>query len=400
MKRILFVDDEPLVLQGLERMLHAMRREWDMCFASSGAEALQKMAETPADVVISDMRMPNMNGAQLLNEIMRRYPKTVRFILSGFADQEMIMQCVGGTHQFLSKPCDGETLRNVVGRAVGMDAWVNNDKIKGLVSRMESLPSLPTLYFEIMEALGSPETTLNQVGATIAQDPAMTAKMLQMVNSAFFGLRRQIIDPTEAVLQLGLETIKSLVLGIHVFSEFEEVKDSPFSLEKLWMHSLATAGTARRIAQLERQERRIVEEAFTAGLLHDVGRLVLLANLSKQYVEAINQSKETSVPLIESERKVFGASHAEIGGYLLGLWGLPIPLVEAVVFHHHPRDCQSQAFTPLTAVHAANVLEHETAPDPLPFLRPELDRQFLAQVGVLDHVPIWRTLPVGGDSSD
>jgi HD-like signal output (HDOD) protein len=127
---------------------------------------------------------------------------------------------------------------------------------------------------------------------------------------------------------------------------------------------------------------------------------VLLANLSKQYVEAIQQSKETSVPLIQSEHNVFGASHAEIGGYLLGLWGLPGPLVEAVVFHHHPRDCQSQTFTPLTAVHAANVLEHETAPDPLPFLRPELDRQYLSQVGVLDHVPVWRTLPVGGDSSE
>jgi HD-like signal output (HDOD) protein/CheY-like chemotaxis protein len=400
MKRILFVDDEPLVLEALQRMLHNMRRDWDMRFASSGAEALRMMAETPADVIVSDMRMPNMNGAQLLNEIMRLYPKTVRLILSGFADQEMIMQCVGGTHQFISKPCDGETLRNIVGRAVGMDAWVNNDSIKALASRMDTLPSLPTLYFDIMNALGSPETTLDQVGVTIAQDPAMTAKMLQMVNSAFFGLRRQIMDPTEAVLQLGLETIKSLVLGIHVFTEFEVTKDSPISLENLWRHSLVTAGTAKRIAQLERQEKRTVEEAFTAGLLHDTGRLLLLANLSDQYIDVINDSRRRGIRLDVAERETFGASHAEIGGYLLGLWGLPISLVEAAVFHHRPHDCQSSTFTPLTAVHAANVLEHEAAADQPGPLRPELDREYLAQVGVWDHVAIWRTLPVGVNKSN
>lgn len=396
MKRILFVDDEPLVLQALERMLHTMRREWSMRFAPGGAEALQIMAEQPADVIVSDMRMPGMNGAQLLNEIMRLYPKTIRFILSGFADHEMIMQCVGGTHQFLSKPCDSETLRNVVGRALGMDAWMNNDNIKALVSRMGTLPSLPTLYFEIMNQLGAPETTLDQVGVTIAQDPSMTAKMLQMVNSAFFGLRRQITDPTEAVLQLGLETIKSLVLGIHVFSEFEDIVDAPFSVEKLWHHSLTTAGTARRISQLERQELIIVEEAFTAGLLHDIGRLVLLANLPDKYVEAIHQSERKSIPLVDAEREVFGVTHAEIGGYLLGLWGLPLSLVEAAVFHHSPRSCQTPAFTPLTAVHVADVLGHQSFTDiHQSLLRPQLDRQYLTEMGIWDHVQIWNTLPAG-----
>src|SRR5580698_1436937 len=240
MKRVLFVDDEPLVLEGLQRMLFNMRREWEMRFAHGGHEALRMMAEAPADVVISDMRMPEMNGAELLNEIMRKHPKAVRFILSGYSDMEMIMQCVSGTHQFLSKPCDGETLRNVVGRALEMDSWLNNDNVKALVSKMGALPSLPSLYFEVMRELGSPETTLDQVGATIAKDPGMTAKILQLVNSAFFGLCCQISDPTEAVLQLGLETIKSLVLGIHVFSELEAAQNGPFSADQLWHHSLTT----------------------------------------------------------------------------------------------------------------------------------------------------------------
>jgi HD-like signal output (HDOD) protein/CheY-like chemotaxis protein len=390
MKRVLFVDDEPLVLEGLQRMLFSMRREWDMRFAGGGNEALRMMTEAPADVVVSDMRMPEMNGAQFLNEVMRRHPKTVRFILSGYSDMEVIMQCVSGTHQFLCKPCDGETLRNAVGRALEMDSWLNNDSVKALVSKLGSLPSLPSLYFEVMKELGAPETTLDQVGATIAKDPGMTAKILQLVNSAFFGLCRQISDPTEAVLQLGLETIKSLVLGIHVFSELESAGSGPFSADELWRHSLSTARTARRIAQIERQEKRIVEESFTAGLLHDIGRLVLLANRPAQYLEAFETAEKGGITLEEAEQSVFGAGHPEIGGYLLGLWGLPISLVEAAVYHHHPSRCLTRTFTPLTAVHAANVLEQQTAVIAGPASRPQWDREYLAGLGLENRISVWQ----------
>jgi len=414
MRRILFVDDEPFVLEALQRMLHNMRGEWDMRFAGGGAEALRLMAESPAEVVVSDMRMPDINGAQLLNEIMQLHPKTVRLILSGFADSEMIMQCVHGTHQFLSKPCGGETLRNVIRRALELDGWLNNNDLKALVSRLGTLPSVPALYFQILNELGSPNATLDKVGATIAQDPGMTAKMLQLVNSAFFGLRHQLTDPTEAVLQLGLETIKSLVLGIHVFSQLEMAKGTEFSTEKLWHHSLATATTARRIAQLHRSQlhsggqepatattadriaqmecggRGTVEESFTAGLLHDVGRLVLVANLPDQYLEACNRARTEGIALVAAEKAVFGASHAEVGGYLLGLWGLPIPLLEAAVFHHCPGKCQVKAFTPLTTVHVANVLVQEGAAARKQFLPPEMDQDYLTGIGVWDRVPIWR----------
>jgi HD-like signal output (HDOD) protein/CheY-like chemotaxis protein len=390
MKRILFVDDEPVVIEGLQRMFFNMRREWDVQFASGGLEALKLMAEAPTDVIVSDMRMPEMNGAELLNEVMLRHPRAVRFILSGYADMELIMQCVSGTHQFLCKPCDGETLRNAVARALEMDSWVNNDGVKALVSNMGTLPSLPSLYFQMMKELGSPETTLDQVGATIAKDPGMTAKMLQLVNSAFFGFNHRVTDPTEAVLQLGLETIKSLVLGIHVFSELQPGKRGPFSAEQLWHHSLLTAATAKRIAQLERQEKRLVEEAFTAGLLHDIGRLVLLANRPEEYGRAFVLAQGSGKTLLEAEQEVFGACHPEIGGYLLGLWGLPIALVESATFHHQPSRCATKTFTPLTAVHVANVFEQETAPLPSPASRAELDNEYLRGLGVWNRLPAWR----------
>lgn len=390
-KQILFVDDESLVLQGLQRMLSNMRKEWSMRFASSGAEALALMAQAPADVVVSDMRMPEMNGAELLNEVMQHYPGTVRIILSGYADEDLVLRCVGGTHQYLSKPCDGETLRSTIRRAIDMDVWLENDNLKTLVSGMTKVPSLPSLYFEILKELRSPEAALDKVGATITKDPAMTAKMLQMVNSAFFGLSRRLTDPTEAVLQLGMETIKSLVLTIHVFSEFESSAELRGQTEAVYNHSLATALWARRIAQLERRDKRMVEESFTGGLLHDIGRLALAANAPGEYAQALALSRKESLPLAEAERAIFKASHAEVGGYLLGLWGLPISLVETAVFHHCPGKSQAREFSAVTTVHAANVLEQERRKDLPAALLPQLDLRHLEQAGVGDRVPVWRS---------
>jgi HD-like signal output (HDOD) protein len=174
------------------------------------------------------------------------------------------------------------------------------------------------------------------------------------------------------------------------FQSLNRPGNGPFSADELWRHSLSTARTARRIAQLERQEKRIIEEAFTAGLLHDIGRLVLLANLPARYTEAFENANKNGITLEEAERLAFGAAHPEVGGYLLGLWGLPVSLVEAAVYHHHPSQCLTRAFTPLTAVHAANVLEQETAVVPGPASRPQWDREYLAWLGFENRILAWQ----------
>lgn len=244
--QILFVDDEPLVLQGLQRSMRSMRNEWDMSFLDNAAAALAFMVETPVAVIVSDMRMPVMNGAQLLGEVMKRHPKTVRLILSGHADQELILQCVGSTHQFLSKPCDPEQLRATVRRAMDLESNLKNERLQQLVGRMEHLPSVPSLYSEIVDKMHDPEVVLEDVGAIIAKDAGMTAKMLKLVNSAFFGLRREVSSPAEAVSYLGLDTIKSLVLSMHAFSQFETANAAGFSLAAVWNHSMATAAAAKQ----------------------------------------------------------------------------------------------------------------------------------------------------------
>jgi HD-like signal output (HDOD) protein len=389
-KRILFVDDETLVLQGLQRMLRSLRQEWDMEFVESGAKALERMAQIQFDVIVSDMRMPGMNGAELLNEVMKRYPKTARLILSGHADKELILKCVGSTHQFLSKPCDPEALKATVLRASSVEASLQNEALRRLVSQMDRLPSIPSLYTEIVEVLQNPEATVEEVGEIIGRDIGMTAKILKLVNSAFFGLRRQVSSPAEAATYLGLDTIRSLVLSINAFSQFQSLKLEGFSLELLGAHSLETAAAAKVIAREEGAEQKLVDEAFVAGMLHDTGKLVLAANFPEQFNRAVRGAVRQKLELTAAEKQIFGANHAEVGGYLLGLWGLPVPVVEAIGLHHCPGRALQKTFSPLAAVHVANVLvqEQHAAKEAIPCS--PIDTNYLGDLGLSDRLDIWR----------
>lgn len=383
--QVLFVDDEALILQGLQRSMRVMRNEWEMTFVDNAAAALAFMEKQPVDVIVSDMRMPAMNGAQLLGEVMKRYPKTVRLILSGHADQDLILQCVGSTHQFLSKPCDPEQLRATVTRAMALESKLKNERLQQLVGRMEHLPSVPSLYSEIVDRMHDPETTLDDIGAIIAKDIGMTANILKLVNSAFFGLRRQVANPAEAVAYLGLDTIKSLVLSTHAFSKFEILKVEGFSLTQLWDHSMQTAAAAKRLVQVELNDRKLMDEAFVSGLLHDAGKTALAFNFPDQYGKILERAKSGGVDFLQVECDTFGASHADVGGYLLGLWGLPTPVVEAIALHHQPMLTATDSFTPLTAVHVANaIINAGTAREP------EVDAGYLERLKLADRLNGWR----------
>lgn len=388
-RRILFVDDEPTVLAALQRALQPLHTEWDMSFATSGAEALAQMAESPSDVIVTDMRMPGMNGAQLLCEVLKRFPKTARFILSDSADQEFALQCAAAAHQFLSKPCDAATLKSVIGRALKLQHWMATEPTKILVSRLTVLPSLPSLYYEIIDALRDPETSLETIGQLVSRDAAMTAKLLQLGNSAYFGSAGRVATATEAALLLGLELVKSLALWTHIFAHYQVKELTNFSIQALSTHCLSTGIIARGIAAAERAPQRVADDAMTAGLLHDVGKLALAANLPEDYDRVLARAQREPLSLCEAERAEFGASHAEVGAHLLGLWGLPAAIVEATAFHHSPGLADSAEFSPLTAVHVANVLEQERRGSAAR-TSAQLDLEYLTKLKLQGRLEAWR----------
>jgi HD-like signal output (HDOD) protein/CheY-like chemotaxis protein len=388
-KRILFVDDEAMILQGLQRMLRSMRGDWEMEFVESAEAALRLLGQKSFDVIVSDMRMPGMNGAELLTEVMKRHPTTVRLILSGYADKDLILKCVGSTHQYLAKPCDTASLKAAIARASNLDDSFRNERLKILVCQMKRLPSIPTLYTQVVKKTSRAETSVEEIGELIGRDISMTAQILKLANSAFFGLAQQFSSPEEAVAYLGLDTIKSLVLSVHAFSQFEKIETGGLKIEALWSHSLQVASLAKRISKLENQDPKSAEEAFTAGLLHDIGKLVLAVNLPKEYTEAMRLA-HSGLELPLAEHLVFGFNHADVGGYLIGLWGLPVPVVEAVALHHSPSRATEHAFSPLTSVHAANVLEWEQSKAANGMPGPQLDSNYLSLAGIADRPVAWR----------
>jgi Predicted signal transduction protein len=336
MKRILFVDDELNILQGLKRMLRPMRQEWEMEFVSNGQEALDMMSKSRFDVLVSDMRMPKMDGCELLHNVTKRHPECIRIILSGHSDHELILGSVKHAHQYLMKPCDAEVVKLVINRACGLHEILNNNELRKMITGMHDLPSLPDSYNLIIEEMQSPEPSLKKVGDIIAHDISMSAKVIQLVNSAFFGLPQKILYPPQAAIYLGVETLKAIVLSAHVFSSFTKTSDVlDFSLSNLSEHSMKVGNLTKKIIGSESSDQSIREDAMVAGLLHDIGKLLIL-NIPGQYKQIQKLINDTGCDDLTAEYEVLNTTHAEIGGYLLGLWGLPTSVVETVVFHHHP----------------------------------------------------------------
>jgi HD-like signal output (HDOD) protein len=387
---MLFVDDEPDVLEGLRRSLRRQRGEWEMYFAESGAIALDLMAKSPFDVIVSDVRMPVLDGVTLLTQVRELYPSTIRIILSGHAKEDSVLRAVGPAHQYLAKPCDAEDLCATVRAAVSLRDVLADDDLKRLVARLVSVPSLPTLYRDIQTELRSEDPSIRNVAAIVTKDVGMSAKVLQLVNSAFFGLANEITDTSRAVMHLGMDTVRALSLATGVFSQLGSGDVDSSEMESLWSHSTRVAALAKRIAELERVGKDIRDASFQAGFLHDIVRLVLATNLPEQYSQALRDGDQ-GVPELERERAALGATHAEVGGYLLGIWGLPDTVVQAVAFHHEPSRFPTRGFSPLTAVHVAEVIDRCLAPD-TPMVGEGLnglDRDYLLATGTADRLEEW-----------
>lgn len=388
-KRVLFVDDDPNVLAGIRRSLRSLQKDFELQFAENGSEALSIMEMSPFDVVVSDMRMPGMDGADLLKKVQQLYPCTIRIMLTGQADQDSILRTVGVVHQFLEKPSDPEVMKSILARSSALYGLLANDKIKEIVSRIESLPSLPDIYLRLQRAIISPDVSVAEVGAIIEKDIAMSAKILQLVNSAFFGMYQPVESPARAVGLLGLETIKGLVLGVHVFSGIKS-NSKLFSLENLMRHSMAVGACAKKIAAAESADKALIDNSFIGGILHDVGKLVLTSRIEAEYDQVILLARAQNTSLHDAEMQIFHTSHGSVGAYLIGIWGLPGPVVEAIAFHHCLEDYPEGAFSPALAVHVANALYYENRPQTGPETATDLNLDYLEKLGFGNRIEIWR----------
>ncbi len=370
--RVVFVDDETSILSGMQRSLRGMRHEWNMEFFSSGPAALDALAKAPADVIVSDMRMPGMDGWELLAEVRKKYPQTVRLLLSGYADSVSIMNSVGSAHQYLAKPCEAERIKDAIKQTQTLRVRLSDPELAALVGRVDMLPSAPQAFLEISKVLRRPDSSLQEAAEVVVRDAAMTANILKLVNSAFFGSRHPILRIDRAIAYLGIDTLQSLVIGHAMFKTGPAENASRVDLDALWRHSLLTASIAKAIAKEEGLAAVHCEEAFLIGMLHDVGKGVLAT------------SEELPAPSAELD-----SQHARIGAYLLGLWGFPDAVVEGIANHHTPR-VDGAAVDPTLIVHVADRFAH--MPEARDIHSLGLHPTVLADAHLVAHIERWREL--------
>jgi HD-like signal output (HDOD) protein/CheY-like chemotaxis protein len=363
--QVIFVDDEPRVLTGIERALAMQDKDWACRFATSGKEALALLEETPADVVVSDMRMPFMDGAELLTQVRERWPASIRIILSGHSDTDATLRMLDVAHQFVFKPCDNAALLAVLEDALSLRKLFRDPQVTDVVGRISRLPAAPKVFAEICRLLADPASDAHQIAERIGSDPALGAKILQLANSAFFSRGVKIHDISNAIARLGLDQVSLLVLASQVFAE---AADDP-QIALLQRRAMLAASLATRIAGKKGIE-------ATAALLAHVALIVP----ELRQAEADTAATACDTPM-----------HAAVGAYLLAVWGLPFDIVEAVARHHRPaRAGAPTVFDTAGIVHVATALASGEAPD----------QDYLQQAGVLDKLPEWERLCARMEESD
>jgi HD-like signal output (HDOD) protein len=358
-RRILFVDDDQNVLDGLACLLRVQRRKWDMTFACGGVRGLEQIQRSAFDVVVSDMRMSCIDGATLLTKVKALQPKAVRIVLSGQTDSEAALRTVFVAHQFLSKPCDAQVMRETIMRACALNDLVGDEGLRAMAGEVSSLPPAPGIYLALTKVLAKDCSSICEAAAVVARDVGLTAKILQVVNSAFFGLSRKVASVAEAAALLGTSTLKSLVLAMESFTVPPGGRGC--ELVALQRHSLLIASLARQILIADKRK---ADAAFVAGMLHDVGHLI---------------GARAAAPVAPPR-----SEHAHLGAYLLGLWGLPFTVIEAVAHHEAPWNVEHQEFDVLDAVYVADAIITGLAPAGIGNVDPPapIDLAYLGSRGV------------------
>ncbi len=393
-KHILFVDDDRDVLDSLNVSLRREQQRWELRFAQGGEAALRELKTHPIDVIVTDMRMPGMDGATLLRRVRDRHPDVVRIILTGHAETRLALRAIPVSHQWLSKPCERSVLVSAIERGLNLRVLLTDPKVAKVVGGVSSLPSIPSTYLALNEALTDPDVSIEEITRVLEGDAAMSAKVLQITNSSYFALPRAISNIREAVAYLGFRTISKLALSAEVFAMMTKEEIAGFSFRTLQRHVLLTARIAGRLIESSQGKKELADEAYSVGILHDIGQLLLATQARAKFKKAVELSHEQNISLAAAEENLFGTTHAEIGASLLGAWGLPTPIVEGVAYHHVPSRGASDHFGSLLAVHVADVLAHHVMQgegDAAACYR-ALDTESLRRAGVATRIPVWTAI--------
>ena len=387
--RIIFVDDDPMVGRAIARNMSLMGVKMDVSQCTSAAAALQILEREIVDVIVTDLHMPGMDGSALLTAVRERYPTVLRFALSGEAKPEIMVQAARVAHQYLGKPCDTAMLHKAIIETLGQMGTIKNPEVAKTISRLEGLPSRQASITDFIRMLSDNSVPVEEIVASLKKDPALSARLLKVANSPYFGHSGSIESLDDAVSLLGMDMVLSMAASHKLFAVTPPSSASTLNLDQLWEHCVYVSSLTRRIGYSLKVPQTSLREAGTAALLHDIGKLVLAYAAPSAFAASYTRANADHMPGWQAEYYVFGNHHAEIGGCLLKLWGLPPRVVEAVSMHHTPHCGSEECVGPITLVHIADALAHATSGDKASSF---IDHAHLKSLKVPDDIEYWKRL--------
>lgn len=354
--KILFVDEDRAAMEALERVLFKMRSDWIMEFATSSEDALTKLEQDSYDAIVVDINIPAISGVELFQIARENHPGAARIIISSNTELKQLVEALGTAHQFLCKPVDAEVLKTTILKVMSLRKYLKEEKLHRVINKIEALPPHPELHLELLHAIST--SSVNKIVNIIKRDVALTLRLLHLVNSPFMGLKTHVDSLYRAVNLVGMELLQALVLSLEIFTRFPLGEDLKRELSILFNHSCDVADYARLIALEMSGDKQMANDAYVAGMIHDVGKLVILSYFKESYFQVKEQSLYQGVMGYQAEEKCLGVDHTKLGAYLMGLWGLPEILVEAAAYHHFPEEYFDREFSLVTVIHLADAIKH------------------------------------------
>jgi len=351
MKHVLFVDDDEDLLNGLRRSLRKKRNEWKLFFSTDPNKALEFMKKVPFDIVISDMRMPSMYGGKFLKIVSETYPNTIRFILTGQADEHTMSQSFKPSHQIIMKPCSSQDIQEKIEIVFDAEKFIPDTELRHKINSLDSLPQIPKIYTILVEALENEKTTFNDIAEIISSDVAITAQILKTVNSSYFGIRKDINSIPEAISFLGMDYIKSMVLTSQLFRNNNTPPNQLTLLNYIHDNSFKIAGLIKLIVKKKNEEKAVATDAFMSAVLQYIGVLIILTLHPN-----VTFTSESGKHQLQELQALVETPITKVGAYLLVLWGIEPAVVDSVAHYKTPEDSMLETNKVLPYLHIANVV--------------------------------------------
>ena len=365
---------------------------WEFIRFDSKESLLMLLEERLCDAVIIPCTMRAQVDIEFMTRISNIQPSAVRIFLGAeFWNATHKAKAADIAHRIYPSAVKVEEIGDSLEYQIKLLKLLNRSSLQAYVGKVGCLPSPPKLYTQLTDAVNSEMADLREISEIVEQDPAVVAQVMKQVNSAFFGFNRTITDLKEAISMLGVRNLRSLALSSQLNSQFKSGNDwDRFSFEQLNQRSLLVARLAQALCRRAGANKITQDQAFLAGLLHDVGVLIMASHDADQYKKLLNYSVKKQKPIYLVEKASFGFFHGEVAGALLALWNLPPQVIEAVMLHHVPHLSKETSFSPLTAVHVADAMLPSVDVEGDCDLASSLSLRYLDQVGVMEEVPQWR----------